>query len=67
MEHEATFLIYKVERALEMVRVPAESRGTEELSMPQAFNIPGVECKLLESWMRTGWQNRCHSVLRGIG
>lgn len=67
LEHEATFLIYKVERALEMLRVHAESRGTEELNMPQAFSIPGVECTLLESWVRTGWQSRCHSVLRGIG
>lgn len=63
-----TFLIYKVERALEMVRtVYAESQGMEELSMLQVFSIPEVECKLLESWVRTGWQGRCHSVLRGFG
>lgn len=44
-----------------------QSQGMEELSMLQVFSITEVECELLESWLRTGWHGRCHSVLRGFG
>lgn len=50
-----------------MRTVYEESQGMEELSMLQVFSTTEVECKLLESWVRTGWKGRCHSVQRGFG